>query len=239
MIRLLQVPYKRCIFLFCCLGSMLPIGCGIESFIYLEKPQRLAHDPSNRADLSARYCEFRTADTRNTAEANTYFQGTEIYYRIYERKNDCENDSVQINQYNDSNPFAAAQYLETTKRYHRLTTNQTSKRPLIGSHSSDVTVRFRLQDYGTPVIDPVQLTVNGISQGIPYRDNRIANDKRIFNKQNITAGDDDVQRSSVSSEINNYWCINFYAASYGYTTTFSMLYSQLAHLGYILIEKNS
>ena len=33
----------------CCLGSMLIAGCGIEGFVYLEKPQRMAHDPSDLA----------------------------------------------------------------------------------------------------------------------------------------------------------------------------------------------
>lgn len=238
MMRSLQVSFKRYAVLFCCLGSMLLTACGIEGFIYLEKPQRSAHNPSNLAALNDRYCEFNTADSANATYAAGYFQGTEIYYRIYERKDDCENESKQINQYNDNNPFAAAQYLETTKKYYRLATDQTSTRPLIGTHSSDVTVRFRLQDYGTPVSDPARLTVNGGAKGIPQRNSSIPNSKRIFNKQNIAVGDDDVERSSVPSEISQYWCINFYAVSYGYTTTFSALYSQLEYLGYILIEKN-
>ena len=72
----------------CCLGSMLIAGCGIEGFVYLEKPQRMAHDPSNLEDLSQRYCEFTTADTANSVSVGSYFQGTEFYYRIYERKDD-------------------------------------------------------------------------------------------------------------------------------------------------------
>ena len=238
MIRLSQVSYKRYAFLFCCFGSILLTACGIQSFIYLEKPQRSGHDPSNLADLSRRYCEFNTADEQNIAAAGGYFQGTEIYYRIYERKNDCENDRSQINKYNDDNPFSAAQYLETSKRYYRLATDQISTRPLIGIQSSNVTVRFRLQDYGTPVTDPAQLTVNGNRRGIPRRDAGIPSNKRIFDREKIAVGDDDVQRSSVPSEPNAYWCVNFYAVSYGYTTTFTTLYSELEPLGYILIEKD-
>lgn len=212
-------------------------ACGIESFIYLEKPDRSAHDPSNISDLSARYCQFTTADTQNIA-AGAYFQGTEIYYRIYERKTDCENDRYQINQYNDDNPFSAVQYLETTKKYYRLATDQTSTRPLIGRQSSSVIVRFRLQDYGTPVTDPVQLRIAGLSRGIPVRDSRLPNTKRNFDREKIAVGDEDVQPSSVSGEVNHYWCVSFYAVSYGYTTTFSTLYSKLEYLGYIFINKD-
>lgn len=236
MVRLLQGLYKKSVFLFCCLGGMLLTACGIQSFIYLEKPQRSGHDPSNLAALNDRYCAFQTTDAQNIAAVGAYFQGTEIYYRIYERKNDCENDRSQINKYNDDNPFSAAQYLETSKRYYRLATDQISTRPLIGIQSSNVTVRFRLQDYGIPVTDPAQLTIDGVSQGLPRRDGRIQNSK-IFDRENIARGDDDVQRSSVPSEVNDYWYVNFYAVSYGYTTTFSTLYSALEYLGYILIEK--
>ena len=233
MMRLLQVSYKRYAFLFCCLGSIVLTACGIQSFIYLEKPERSGHNPSNLVDLSQRYCEFNTADVQNIAAAGAYFQGTEIYYRIYERKNDCENDRSQINRYNDDNPFTAAQYLETTKKYYRLATNQISTRPLIGIQYSNVTVRFRLEDYGTPVTDPAQLTVNGNRQGIPRRDAGIPSNKRVFDREKIAVGDDDVP-----SETNEYWCVNFYAVSYGYTTTFSTLYSAHEPLGYILIKKN-
>lgn len=237
MVRLLHILCKKYVFLVCCLSSMLITGCGIEGFIYLEQPHRLAHDPSNLEDLSQRYCAFNTADAQNIAAVGAYFQGTEIYYRIYERKNDCENDRSQINQYNDDNPFTAAQYLETTKKYHRLATDQISTRPLIGIQSANVTIRFRLQDYGTPVTDPAQLTIAGVQHGIPQRDAGIPSNKRVFDREKIAVGDDDVQRSSVPSETNEYWCVNFYAVSYGYTKNFSTLYSALEYLGYIFIKK--
>jgi len=210
--------------------------CGIPNLIYLEKP-RSVHNPSNLTALNDRYCEFTTADTANTTYAAGYIKGTEIYYRIYERKNDCENDRSQIDKYNDDNPFTAAGYLENTKKYYRLETDQISTRPLINTHISDLSVRFRLQDYGSPVSDPAQLTVNSTLKGIPQRNSRIPPTKRGFNKDNIVVGDDDVQQAS-SSGTEPYWCVNFYAVSYGYTTTFTPLYSALEYLGYILIEKN-
>ena len=224
----------------CCLDSMLITSCGIEGFVYLEKPQRTAHDPSNLEDLSQRYCEFTTAGEANNSVDG--FLGTEIYYRIYARKEDCENDKSQISQYNTDNPYEAANYLERTKKYYRLTQNQTSTTPLIGKQSAspyNATIRFRLQDYGSPVSDPAQLTVNSTSKGVPQRDSSIlSSDKRAFNKNTIALGDDDVQPSSVSIGTEEYWCVNFYAVSYGYTTTFSTIRSALESLGYIFIKKS-
>ena len=234
--QLFQIRYRKYIFCFCFLSTILLTACGIEKPVYLEQPRR-TYDTSHLDDLSKRYCEFNTADTANATQAAGYIKGTEIYYRIYERKNDCENDRSQINQYNDSSPYAAAKYLEEKKKYYRLETNQISTRPVIGTHSSDASIRFRLQDYGSPVIDPAQLTINGVSRGIPRRDSRIQNNSKIFNKDNIAIGDDDVQAAS-SSGTEEYWYVNFYAVSYGYTAAFTPLYSKLEYLGYILIEKN-
>ncbi|AIW88841.1 hypothetical protein JO41_02700 [Treponema sp. OMZ 838] len=232
--QLLRLLYQRYTFLFCCLCSLFMTTCGIPNLTYLEKPHSVREN-SNSEDLSQRYCQFKTADTANSAV--TGFQGTEIYYRIYARKDDCENDRSQIDKYNDDNPFEAARYLEETKKYYRLETNLISTRPLIDKHSADVTVRFRLQDYGSSPSDPAKLIVNSVQKGIPQRNTRISPTRRAFNKDNIAVGDNDVQAAS-SSGTEIYWCVNFYAVSYGYTPALTPLYSELKSLGYILIEKN-
>jgi len=236
MMQRLQFLYTRYIFLVCCLSSIFFTACGIESFVYLEKPQRSAHDPTNRDDVSAKYCEFTTADAWNTANATGYFQGTEIYYRIYEHESDCTSDRAAVSRYNENNPSSVAQYLQDTKKYNRLTTSNFTRRPLIGSSSSNITVRFRLQDYGGTT-DPAQLVAGGSSLGIPYRGNNISSDRRRFDRQNITTTDEDVQKAS-SSSTDAFWWINFYAVSYGYDTAFKSLYSSLEPLGSIKLEKN-
>ena len=215
--------------------ALITVSCGIESIIYLTPPTNI-HDTSYLDDLSKRYCQFKTADTHNTAKAAGYFQGTEIYYRIYERELDCTGDRAQITRYNTDNPLNAAQYLQDTKRYYRLATThiQDSKRPLIDSQSSDSDIRFRLQDYGTT--DPAILTVNGSSRGTPIRHSGIFNAKRYFVQENISAEDPDVRKAS-SSGTNTFWYINFYAVSYGYDKSFKPIYSELTALGYIKIPR--
>lgn len=228
-----------------CTASVLWLSCGIETVVFLERPRRI-HDTSYQDDRSKRYCHFRTADAVNTAYSAGYFQGTEIYYRIYEREADCQSDKSSIDSYNDSNPAAAAQYLQDTKKYYRLTTSTLATRPLISSTGSDVEVRFRLQDYDS--VDTAQLVTapslgspyqgGGTSLGVPYRGGEIFYSKRSFDRQNIFTDDADVQKSA-SSEKGEFWCVNFYAVSYGYDTAFRTLYSSLSPLGYIKIDKNS
>ena len=220
-----------------CIFVLLATACGIENVIYLERPHR-RYGTSYLNDLSKRYCEFATAGAWNTENAAGYFQGTEIYYRIYERESDCTSEIAAISRYNDDNPANSATYLQDTKKYYRLITADTSKRPLMPASTADTIVRFRLQDYGGTV-DPALLMVNGTSLGVPYRGLEIPLDKRGFDKQNISVGDKDVQKSSSSNESTDFWYVNFYAVSYGYDKTFRTLYSALEPLGYIKMERNS
>lgn len=216
-------------------------ACGIENVVYLyPPPQDSVYDTSDLVDASKRYCRFTTADSLNTGSAAEYFQGTEIYYRIYEREADCIEDRTQINRYNDSNPSSVAQYLQDTKKYARLRCSgiSASQRPLIARSGSDRNVRFRLQDYGIPGsgFDPALLTVGGSSLGIPYRDGKIISSKQEFKGTHITVGDEDVQRASVSVS-ESYWYVHFYAVSYGYDKSFRTLYSSLTALGFIRVDR--
>lgn len=220
-----------------CIFVLTTAACGIENVIYLERPRR-RYGTSYLNDLSKRYCEFATAGAWNTENAAGYFQGTEIYYRIYERESDCTSDISAISRYNDDNPANAATYLQDTKKYYRLITADTSKRPLMPASISDTIVRFRLQDYGDTV-DPALLTVDSSSLGVPYRGLEIPVDKRSFEKQNIALEDTDVQKTSSTNESTEFWYVNFYAVSYGYDKSFRTLYSSLEPLGYIKMERNS
>ncbi len=220
-----------------CIFVLTTAACGIENVIYLERPRR-RYGTSYLNDLSKRYCEFATAGAWNTENAAGYFQGTEIYYRIYERESDCTSDISAISRYNDDNPANAATYLQDTKKYYRLITADTSKRPLMPASISDTIVRFRLQDYGDTV-DPALLTVDSSSLGVPYRGLEIPVDKRSFEKQNIALEDTDVQKTSSTNESAEFWYVNFYAVSYGYDKSFRTLYSSLEPLGYIKMERNS
>lgn len=208
-------------------------SCGIEQFVYLEKPVKTA-DPSNFDDERKKYCAFITADAENTANAAEYYKGTEVYYRIYENEKDYVSDKSAINTYNERNPSSAAQYLQDTKKYHCLATSDSLGHPLIRAASANRSVRFRLQNYDAA--DPAMLTLDGRQLGVPCRSSRIPSDKRRFEPKNISVSDDDVQKTS-SGGSDAFWWVNFYAASYGYNDAFLSLYSSLEPLGSIKLGK--
>ena len=221
-------PFAFCI----CAYVLLYTACGIEDIVYLKKPEK-THDTSYLTDQSQRFCRFITAESYNDSHAGDYFQGTEIYYRIYERETDCLSDRAAIAQYNKNNPFNSAHYLQDSKKYRRLEldTVDSGQRPLIGKASADRIIRFRLEDYGTT--DPALLTVNGTPIGVPRREG-----KKIFTADRIAAADSDVQAApSGSSGSHQFWYVDFYAASYGYDKSFKTVYSDVEPLGYIKINR--
>ena len=210
---------------------LLYASCGIEDIIYLEKPNNL-HETSYLNDKSQRFCSFATTEANNVTNAGGYFQGTEIYYRIYEWEADCLNDRTAIQQYNKDNPFNSAHYLQDGKKYRRLEldTVDSGHRPLIENANADRVIRFRLEDF---TADPALLTVSGASRGAPRREG-----KKMFTAAHIAAADKDVQAaSSGSSGSHQFWYVDFYAASYGYDKSFKIIYSEVEPLGYIKIDR--
>lgn len=232
----MRLVCKYYFFVFTVCLSVFSLSCGIERLIYFEKPRR-TYDTSDLEDISRRYCAFTTADSVNTVNAAGYFQGTEIYYRIYEHGRDCTSDQSTINRYNEDNPANAAHYLQDSKKYYRLSTSKTNRRPLIRAAAADMSVRFRLQDYGDST-DPAQLTIAGALLGIPYRNAGLLSTKRRFDHMSISTDDDDVQKTSWTDS-DAFWWVNFYAVSYGYDAAFRSIYSSLEPLGAIKLEKKS
>ncbi len=216
------------------LSLLIMSSCGIETFVYLYPPRR-NYENSNSDDDANRYCEFKTADSTNSTSASAYFRGTEIYYRIYENEADCSSDITVIDKRNEDNPSGVALYVLETKKYALLGFNEGSSdiRPLITSSAADRTIRFRLEDYGGTA-DPAKLRINGSIAGTPCRSRAISGD-RLFKNTTIQSSDSDVTSSSTPSL--THFFVNFYAVSYGYDQNFRTVYSSIAHLGFIKIDK--
>jgi len=218
---------------------LLFTACGIEDIIYLYPPTR-TYENSNLDDVSKRYCEFRTADSENArSEAEPYFKGTEIYYRIYESEADCVAATKDIEKRNEDNPAGIALYLLETINYSRLAFQNIDiwLRPLIVKSNVNRRIRFRLQNYSSGGTGSIAaLTIDGAFKGVPCRGQRIVEEKRLFTGANISRDDVDVVKTS-SAASQAFWYVNFYAASYGYDDSFKTIYSSVAHLGFIKIDK--
>jgi len=210
--------------------ALCTLCCGLDTVIYLEPP-RILNNNYDSEDDSNKYLMFETSETKN-ASVSTYVKGFEVYYRIYERKEDRYSDHSQIYKYDEDNPSVSVIYLKETKKYKELSLKNISsnERPLIKKHSTDRKIKIRLTEYGA---EDVGFYIDGTKIGLPIRSNA-----QEFKKDDIDSSDEDVQKTNSSStEVDEYWYVNMYAATYGNDSSFKALYSKLEFIGFLKIKK--
>lgn len=196
-------------------------ACGLDDIVYLAPP-REDHKPNTATSDDQKYFDFTGSDTENKRIAASYFRGFDIYYRIYDTKQTCEDETHAINEYNKSSGYNAARYLIETKKYARLITEGSLNTPLIEAQAADQKVSIRLKTYGSAL--EAEMRVDGASFGIPLRSN-----KKSFDA--IDAGDSDVLDSKPNPPATT-WYAALYAVTYGFDGSIG-LYSSLCPLGYI------
>lgn len=206
------------------------ISCGLDNVIYLEAPT-ITHSDYDSEDDFHKYLEFETAESKN-ASVKDYVKGSEIYYRIYERKGERSNDYSAIYKYNEDNPGVSATYLLESKKYKILSLSGASDndRPLIKKTASNKKIRLRFIKYDN---EEAGLYINGTLIALPLRYNG-----KAFKKDDISKNHEDVTpMPSSSTEEDEYWYINMYAATYGNDKSFKPLYSKLEFIGFLRIKK--
>lgn len=212
--------------------SLLVYSCGLDTVIYLESPN-IRHNNYDSNDDSNKYLEFETSESENESMLD-YVKGFEVYYRIYERKEDRASDYSAIYSYNEDNPSASATYLVETKKYKRLAVSGASSndRPLIKKANTNRKVKIRLSEYGSEAIG---FYIDGAKVGVPRRQ-----DSKEFKKDDISNTAEDVfpvPSSNKSDVPDDYWYVNMYAATYGADKSFKPLYSKLEFIGFLKISK--
>ena len=210
--------------------SLCIISCGLDTVIYLEPPSILNNNYDSEDD-SNKYLMFETSESKN-ASVSSYVKGFEVYYRIYERKQERSSDYSKIYKYDEDNPSVSVIYLTETMKYKMLSLKDLSSndRPLIKKHSSDRKIKIRLTEY---TAEEIGFYIYGTKIGLPIRSNA-----QEFKKDDIDLSDEDVQKSSSSSsEEDEYWYVNMYAATYGNDPSFKPLYSKLEFIGFLKIKK--
>ena len=212
--------------------SLLIVSCGLDTVIYLEPPN-IKHSNYDSNDDSNKYLEFETSESEN-ASVLDYIKGFEVYYRIYERKEDRSSDYSSIYRYDEDNPSVSATYLVETKKYKILSISNASSndRPLIKKTSSNKRIKIRLSEYGN---EEIGFYLDGTKIGIPIRNNALD-----FKKDEIKNTNDDVfpiPSSNKDGVVDEYWYVNMYAVTYGADKSFKPLYSKLEFIGFLKIKK--
>jgi len=222
------------------------IGCGIDEYVYLEPVSNVLNNPTDSPDAAYRFFSFVTKDETNQAEAGGYFQGWEIYYRIYNSKSDRSADTTDIATKADADPANAFYYVNTTKKYRRMTfirgddTSSLASAPLIGASSSDRTITIRPVSTGDSypaefLIDETQVFGSDGTALLAWREESDVSAKS-FDYEEIDTGDTDVKYNSGASVGTDAWFLQAYVFAYGFDTSYKAIYSELLSLGSITIE---
>lgn len=233
----------RCRFAFLCALILGITACGIEEYIYLYPP--ITKNSPSTVDPSGAYFSFTTADADNTADAGGYFQGWEVYYRIYNSETDRAadvNDIVTKNTKDSANVFS---YISSTKKYRRMTllngsaTNSMLSAPLLKGTGTDRLVEIRPVSGGDeyPVefsVDGTQLTGSDGENAYVWRSLDDVNAKS-FDYPEIDSADADVTFNSSGG--TDSWYLQAFALAIGYDLNYKALYSAAANLGSLKIAE--
>lgn len=216
------------------------VSCGLETLYYLDYPEN-GHDVSHsNADRLLDYFRFRTADSSNI-DAGFDFQGTEIYYKIFNSESKIVDSIASINNVQTSSDIsAAANMLINTKKYRPLISDISTSTPIV--KESRATVEIRLNSYLND--NPSGIKINDVITCRPKR-NISSGNKRFgfeFNKDDQNnpvpkEGDEDVEWSS-STTTDGEWYVDLWAFSAGKDTSFTWSYSKAIHLGSITIKES-
>ncbi|WP_162510728.1 hypothetical protein [Treponema endosymbiont of Eucomonympha sp.] len=214
-------------------------SCGIEDYTFLEPPSGSV--VSNPGDATYRYFSFGTADNPSPP-----FQGTEVYYRIYNNETDRSTDATSISYANTAYSSSGFNKM-VSLGYERLNSNLHSNILIPPDNDPNDEIKIRLYDEGNfsaeikgGSIMPIQnrpLRSTNKRQGFNfYRSSLVAGAASSEDEDSPRESDSDVKYNSFTE--NDVWFVNAYAVSVGQNDeTLAPIYSQLLHLGSIKIEK--
>ena len=240
-------------------------SCGLESFYYLDPPKTDGHiNDASSSDAVLRYFSFLTTETgENSQYINSSFdfsfQGTEVYYKIYNDYDTMLSVESYIDNLNlDDDVSNVAEILIDSKGYVPLATSMGNVSPLIPAVGTNRYVYIRLNDLDSDAYRSVICVSNEalsnydeskiISPG-PFFPRRSINMKYGFNFNSEDEdynplpkeGDEDVTWTSVSSgesDEEGLWYVDMYAVSKGRDSSYTTSYSKVLFLGSVVINES-
>lgn len=254
--------------LFIFLSVALPLSCGTQTTYYLEPPPTAYNEPKYNTAYDEAYFDFscRSEGDQSSISGDFKYNGTAIYYKIYNNYSVMDSNNSTLDSLNDSKNEADAAQRMISLGYQQLGTDDGTREPLIGSGGGRVTIRLTnyhedittgqgSSDYKAYIRIGKQHIENKIDDYVPLRrfNNRtfdfgrdedkvnasvLAKNKNVKNA--VPKQDDeakDVQYSSSFSDSDgNVWYVDLYAVSVGRDNNFTLYYSKVLHLGCVPID---
>lgn len=199
---------KIFLLLFICISLNFFNACGLDTYYVLEAPVSIGQEPSvtsstytSSTAYDSAYFEFKTADGINSSSGDFKYQGTAVYYKIYNNYSTMNSHISTISSLSSStNASAAATKVIDTYGYRPLGVadgrgggagDQTvtgSLNPLVDADTSTQRVYIRLTNYNAD-----------ISYGTPQWQNSSTRAKIIFGRLTSVNGGGEVTDEALSS----------------------------------------
>lgn len=218
--------FATCILVLCLV--FFNLSCGLDIIEYYEPPYVTINPPEpENIDSNQKYISFSTNNSENTSIS---FKGTNVFYKIYNNREDARNDrdklkSISQNDYSGT----SAETLITNYKYAMLNnSNILCPKPKSGSDDYDVRIDFTDSNKFALIIN-----VDGKEEQKPLRavENKEFNfDSSYWTYENEQRDFDVKYNSSSATDV---WYVQFFAASVGLSSTLTEQYSNIVYLGCI------
>lgn len=216
-------------------------ACGLDTFYYLDPPisidfidetESLSNDPSKQ------FVSFATASSN--ADNADIFQGSSVYYKIYNSPDQLFNNKKSIENINKEYTNQGMELL-ISWGYQPLTTDKVDTVNLVAAGGSqEVTIRLWNQTLdGEGYKYPARIQVGGNDIGIPVRsvnDNFFSFNSSVDGDSPYSLpmeGQEDVRFSTGAG--TSTWYVALYAVSTGMSPSLTPVYSQVVYLGSLAI----
>ena len=184
-------------------------------------------EPEN-IDSNQKYISFRTNNSENTSIS---FKGTNVFYKIYNNREDARNDrdelkSISQNDYSGT----SAETLITNNKYKYAMLNNSNILCPKSESGSDYDVRIDFTDSNRFALI---INVDGEEEQKPLL-RAVENYEFNFDSSYWTYDNErDFDVKYNSSSATDVWYVQFFAASVGLSSTLNEQYSNIVYLGCI------
>ena len=210
-------------------------SCGLPVYYIIYPPVNADSLPGDTQE--SRFFSFKTADAQNST--SDIYRGIDVYYKIYNNKNDRDSDISQIQAVN-SEFFQSGFNKMQGLGYVKLSSEpKLHNKPdvLFDKNDSDYSIKIRLFDEGSEdnrYEAGFEINDTEFSHSKPFRSN---GNSFQFGEKNLPAqGDADYTHNENEEESESFWVAAF-AVSVGRDGFFQAYYSSLLPLGSIKIPK--
>ena len=217
-------------------------ACGLDTFYYLDPPisiDFIDEAESLSTDPSKQFVSFITASSN--ADNADIFQGSSVYYKIYNSPDQLFNNKKSIENINKEYTNQGMELL-ISWGYQPLTTDKVDTVNLVAAGGSqEVTIRLWNQtlDGEGNYTYPARIQVGGNDIGIPVRsvnDNFFSFNSSVDGDSPYSLpmeGQEDVSFSTGAG--TSTWYVALYAVSTGMSPSLTPVYSQVVYLGSLAI----